>query len=577
MRLNIDKALVKDPRVLLVLSFCTLVLLKALLSLKFESPWFLPDEVAYSKAAANMGFGSVYQGLPQGYPFFLSIAYPSSENMVAVYHSMLLINSFISSLIIFPTYFILNKYCSNGFSLMGAITIATLPSLTLYTFLIMTENLFVPLFVFSIWFLLEAYETERPFWIVLAISSVSLLFFTRHTGIFMLAAMAFSLIYYLLFGKLSGDVRQRVLSKRTYIIFIVLFISSLALFGLVLIGSDQFYYIKWFHNYANAYGQMFLNLFGDVNSLKDYLVLLQNEIGYLIVASYFIFSYLFIKFFSDLFFASGRQSSHLSNSGWFTSLGKERRHALKSVGIYYLLSSVFLILTTTMSVYHEERELVGRYIDPIIPGLFLFGLVGVYQMHKASEKPNYKTAIILASIFSIIFFFNFPTPQGNALAIFHANFLKIQCMAPNWIAYPALAAGFFLLLNLCKNLGGRWRIFFAILLIFSVCASAYTYYGELIYQSENNRAENQIGSYLNAHSSKDSLIIMDTDVLKNDWYFVSMTNFWTKSEIIYQPVKENLSGLKSDKKEIYIITLKVLPLKPLAVSTRGYYLYRYNS
>ena len=564
MKFNIDEALVKDPRVLLVLSFCTLVLLKALLSLKFQSPWFLPDELAYSKTAADL-FGSVHSGLPRGYPFFLSIAYLSSDDMVVVYHSMLLINSFISSLIIFPSYFILNKYCSRDFAFMGAITIATLPSLTLYTFLIMSENLFVPLFVFSIWFLLEAYETKKPFLIVLAISSVSLLLFTRHTGIFMLAAMAFSLIYYLLFGKLSKDVRQKVLSKRTFIFFIVLVISSLALFGLVLTGSDRIHYINWFNYRANEYGQMFLNLFGDVNSLKDYLVLLQNEIGYLIVASYFIFFYLAVKFFSALFFASG----------WFTSLVKERRQALKSVGIYYLLSSVILILTTTMSVYNEEREIVGRYIDPIIPGLFLFGLVGVYQMHEASEKPNYKTAIILASIFSIIFFFNFPTPQGNALAIFHANFLKIQCMAPNWIAYPALAAGFFLLLDLYKNFESRWRIFFAILLIFSVCASAYTYYGELIYQSENNHAENQIGAYLNAHSGKDSLIIIDNEVLQNDWYFVSMTNFWTKSEIIYQPVKENLSDLKSDKKEIYIITSKVLPLKPLAVSTRGYYLYEY--
>jgi len=565
-RFNIYEALVKDPRILLVLSFCTLVLLKALLSLKFQSPWFLPDEVAYSKMAADL-FGSVYSysSLPPGYPFFLSIAYRSSGDMMVVYHSMLLINSFISSVIIFPSYFILNKYCSKDFSFMGAITIAALPSLTLYTFLIMSENLFVPLFVFSIWFLLEAYETKKPFWIVLAISSVFLLFFTKHTGIFMLAAMAFSLIYYLLFAKPSGDVRQKVLSKRTYIIFIVLFISSLALFGLVLTGSDRIAYFNWFYDRAKADGQMFLNLFGNVNSLKDYLVLLQNEIGYLIMASYFIFFCLVVKSFSELFFASG----------WFTSLGKERMQALKSVGIYYLLSSVILILTTTMSVYNEGRELVGRYIDPIIPGLFLFGLVGIYQMHKASEKPNYKTAIILASIFSIIFFFNFPTPQGNALAIFHANFLKIQCMAPNWIAYPALAAGFFLLLNLYKNLGSRWRIFFAILLIFSVCASAYTYYGELIYQSENNHAENQIGSYLNAHSSKDSLIIVDNAVLQNDWYFVSMTNFWTKSEIIYQPVTENLSGFKSDKKEIYMITSNVLPLKPLADSTRGYYLYEY--
>jgi len=572
-RHNVNETLFRNPRIILVLSFCTLVLVKALLSLKFQSPWFLPDEVSYAKMAADL-FGSEYSGLPGGYPLFLSITYLFSDDMTTVYHSMLFINSFISSLIIFPSYFILNKYCSRDFSFMGAITIATLPSLTLYTFIIMSENLFVPLFVFSIWFMIEAYESEKPFWIGLAIASISLLFFTRHIGIFMLAAAVFSLIYYLLFSEPSAEanVRQRVARMRIYT---ALFISFFALIGLALTGSDRFSYFDWLFGRTKEDCQVFLNLLSDTDLLKNYLVLLQNEIGYLIVASYFIFSFITVKFFYEIFIASGRQGSLTPSPSRLTSQGRERRQALKSASIYFLISSIILILTTTLSVHQEQREIIGRYVDPIIPGLFLFGLIGVYHMHEASEKPNYMATIILASIFSIIFFFNFPEPSSNSIPIFHLNFLKIQCSAPNWIAFPALAAGFFLLLNLHKNLWTRWRIFFAVLIIFSVCASAYTYYGELIYYSESNNAENQIGAYLNAHSNKDSVVIFDNEILRNDWYFASMTEFWAKGAIIYQPVKENLSDLKNDRKEIYVITSYVMPLKPLAVSTRGYYLYQY--
>ena len=202
MRLNFGEATTKNPRALLMLAFCALVLAKAILSLRFQSPWLMPDEVAYAKMAGDI-LGPVYSGLPRGYPFLLSIAYFTSDNMGVVYHSMMLINCFLSSLILFPSFFILNKYCPGDFSFMGAVTVAALPSLTLYTFLLTTENLFVPLFVFSIWFLLEAYETEKPSWIFLAISSVLLLFFTRHTGIFMVIGMATSLVYYLLLGRRS--------------------------------------------------------------------------------------------------------------------------------------------------------------------------------------------------------------------------------------------------------------------------------------------------------------------------------------------------------------------------------------
>jgi hypothetical protein len=41
------------------------------------------------------------------------------------------------------------KYCPKDYSFVAALTVATLPSLTLYTFLLMTENLCVPLFIFS--------------------------------------------------------------------------------------------------------------------------------------------------------------------------------------------------------------------------------------------------------------------------------------------------------------------------------------------------------------------------------------------------------------------------------------------
>jgi len=569
------KAAIKSTRALLVLSFFILVLLKVLLSLRFHSPWILPDEVSYAQTAADI-FGSAHSALPRAYPLLISIAYLFSENKIVIYHIILFLNSIVSSLIIFPSYFILNKYCPKDFSFMGAITIATLPSITLYTFVIMTENLFLPLYISSIWFLLEAYETEKPFWIILAVSSVSLLFFTRHSGILILAGMAVSFIYYLLFRMRSGNIRQRLSSRLTIIISIILSTASLALFGLILTGSKRISYFDWLYNRAKIDGQIFLEIFNNINHLKDYLVLLQNEIAYLMIASYFIFFYITIMFFLSIYFISVRQSKYASISGSLNYLSREKRHALKSVGIYYLSASAILVLTTTMSAYKLEQEIYGRYIDPLIPGLFLFGLIGLYQTYKFSEKPNFRIITTVGIIFSIIFFYNFPALKAEEFPILYSNFLK--SLAPNWLMFPALSAGFLLLLNMYKNLGGKWKIFFIILITFSVGASAYSYYADLAYHSDRYHNMNQIGIYLNEHSSNESVIIMDHEIPGKDRYFNYMTSFWIKKSINYMPVNENMPpGLQSYKNEIYIITSKALPLEPLTYSNRGYYLYKFDS
>lgn len=569
MRYNIENAVNKNTRVLLFLSFWTLVLVKALLSLKFKSPWILPDEVSYAKMAGDI-FGSVHPDLPWVYPLLLSIAYHSSANMIVVYHKMLFINCFLSSLILFPSYFIVSKYCPKGFAYMSAITIATLPSLTLYTFLLMTENFFVPLFVFSIWFLLEAYETERPFWIVLTILSVAMLFFTRHSGIFMIVGLAISLVYYLIFGRGWRDLGHRMFVKLPATISLILLVSSLVAFGLVLNRSNGLAYFKWMFDRAKIDGQTFFNLLKDAGLLKNYLILLQNEIGYLIIASYFIFFFVSLVFFYHVLSSASKYRLCPDFLSWFKSLDNEKKRSLASTSVYYLLTSVALVFATTISVYRQHWEIIGRYIDPIIPGFFIFGLIGLFQICRVSVKQGW--GII---IFSLIFFLGYPLLTPNIITIYYINFLK--SLAPNWMVFSALAAGFLLVLKACKNLGNRSRIFFAVLIIFSICTSAYTYQADLVSHSEINNARNQIGAYLSAHSNDNTPIIMDKEDSKKDWYFLVMTRFWAKNNILESPVNKNLSSLEKGKKDIYLITSKVLPLERLAVSTRGYYLYKYNS
>jgi hypothetical protein len=66
---------------------------------------------------------------------------------------------------------------------------------------------------------------------------------------------------------------------------------------------------------------------------------------------------------------------------------------------------------------------------------------------------------------------------------------------------------------------------------------------------------------------------MDWEDYQRDWYFSTLTSFWTKKEITYGDINGTLTDLKNNEKKEYLISSKVLQLETLAVSSRGYYLY----
>ncbi len=581
MRFDLREAATKNTNALLICSFCLLVLAKALLSLRFQSPWMMPDEASYAKMAADI-FGSVNPVLSPGYPLFLSIAYLSSNDMKLVYHSMLLINCFLSSSILFPSYFILNRYCAKDFAFMGAMLVATLPSSVLYTFLIMTENLFIPLFIFSIWFLLQAYETEKPIWILLAISSVSLLFFTRHNGIFMVVSMAVSLVYFLFVGRRLKDLRNSISYKSAPAIFAAFIVLFLAVFAIILTRTNRYNYLMWMYSRVNEDVQVYFALLTNADSLKAYLALMQNEIGYMIIATYFIFIILSLIFFWLLFLPSNRICISPSLSGWCRSLSAEKRRSLQSAIIYFLLICAALIPSTTMYVFRLSHEIaygnenwviISRYIDPVIPGLFLFGLMALYGIRETLDKRSLALIVASAAIFSVVFFMRFPALlNADVISIFFIQFFINR--SPNFVAFPVLAAGFFLLLGMYLNLKKHKESFFIALIIFSLCASAYTYHQTFIFHSDKNNVENGIGEFLNTHASSDIYpIFMDGEDSQRDWYFLALTSFWAKKEITECNINETLTDLKNNEKKAYLVSSKVLPLETLAVSSRGYYLY----
>ena len=138
-----------EKKACLLVIFIIILLIKSYVSLKFVSPWIYRDEMIYAEMAENI-LNSSYSNLPPLYPFILSPAYAFFADKSIIYHIMLLINCIINTSVLFPSYFIMRKYCNESYSLASSVAIALLPSIIAYNFSLMCENLFVPLFLFSI-------------------------------------------------------------------------------------------------------------------------------------------------------------------------------------------------------------------------------------------------------------------------------------------------------------------------------------------------------------------------------------------------------------------------------------------
>ncbi len=176
---------------LLIFLFIALILIKILISLQFPTPWILGDEVDYAeKARVIIAEHTIFvqstdiPDIPFGYPMFIAPAFLLSQDKVVLYHIILSINAILTSLAMFPAYFIVRKFTTNGLlPVAGALLVASLPSITTYTFFIMSENLFMTLVIFSAFFYVKAWESDTWFWTLLAVGSMAFLAATRIIGI----------------------------------------------------------------------------------------------------------------------------------------------------------------------------------------------------------------------------------------------------------------------------------------------------------------------------------------------------------------------------------------------------------
>ncbi|RJQ45945.1 MAG: hypothetical protein C4538_07455 [Nitrospiraceae bacterium] len=138
----------------IILVAVKIFLLNNVLSSGTIGPLGLKDELIYRLNSESIFNKTFYYSdhYPPFYPLLLSFAFFSKNNW---YQWMFYINAVLSSLILIPVWFISLRFLSRGASLSVLLISSLYAFHFFYPGLIMSENLYVPVFVFSVYLLLH--------------------------------------------------------------------------------------------------------------------------------------------------------------------------------------------------------------------------------------------------------------------------------------------------------------------------------------------------------------------------------------------------------------------------------------
>ncbi len=574
MRHNIEMLLNKRSWHIICIFFISIVAVKVLLSLYFYAPSIFPDELEYDSIAHNIIYGNLFpmlgESLPPGYPLLLSFAYHISNNKNIIYHVMLVISAFISSTIIFPAYLLLEKYCTKGISILGSIVIATLSFINYYSFTLMTEVLFVPLFLFSIWFILKSYETDDKKWAFLASASTVYLYMTRSNGLAMLIAFFLTFIYYIVINVKSEKLAV-LISKKSFLMgTFIIFLSAWLIYSTYFVNISEPFNREltniYYYGSSYNYNVVSNHSFDAILNLGNFITLIRyssNMIAYLSLSS-FLFLILIIFYFILL----------VANK-------KVIKNNPLSIAIFYVsIASVLLILATISFLFDGgyKNWILGRYIEPTIPIIMVFGIICISNIDRKImdiKHIYYFTIICIPLILlmllvftwdnSIIYEFNDLQDHASiyAYTIFYGQGSTPLTQTPSMYIVPSLLMLlYFSLIVVLLSLSLKNNKYIGLLLAFILISSivfSINIYREEVAQS-NNGTDNAIGRYLNDNTGDETIFLIDNSTgYSNTGIEQYNYGFWNNGDAAYYNTSKTSTIARSVNKTSFLISIKPLP------------------
>jgi len=551
----------------LIIAFIIISLIKILLTLLVPSPSMWSDEFFYARSARGifMDHSFSYDGIftnniPPLYSILISPAYLFND-MNYVYFIIKFINAILSSLIIFPSFLLVREFFKEKESFIIAITTGIIPPLFSTPAIILSENLFYPLFMLTIYFLYKSYLQRSIKFDILTGISLGLLYLTRNIAIIILPAIAFiSLINIIKKKRLILEIKKKLMLFITFLIIISPWlIRNMLHFGFSLNGL--------LGTYSNAISRVS----GSYYSFGQFLLWILPYFAAIILGTGIIFG---ICAFISL---------------------RSKNEKIFNLGLITFFSTLFFILiaahhnaTSSIMTFFIQGKVLIRYISPVIPLVLITGFISLKDMEMKKIKlkkylPYFIVSTFILAAGSILLIFNLVPVNNSAISyiglfkylldLIFNNYLSFIISTILLISLPLLSFWIFKRFKI-KSIT---KIFLIIFLLIGLTNYAMISYNSSKFWDSNEITE--LGKWINNQNFKGTFLIDETgcttriqkrdieNTLCDKSNHASLLTFW-----INNPVK---IGEINNLEEInYIITKQKLKFTLLKETKNKIKLYR---
>jgi len=190
------------PLHLIFFIFIFSITIKLAILWAIQSPHIVFDESNYYVIAKRIwedkDFHVNMHPFPQYPPLYSLLISPivgCIEDKILSFHCILVLNAFLSTLIVLPAYYLAKEYLNENDSIIIVFLTALMPPSFIYSFTIMAENLFFPLFLTSICFMTRAYKSNNFKNNFLAGIFISLTILTKLIGLVLAIVYLLEVLY----------------------------------------------------------------------------------------------------------------------------------------------------------------------------------------------------------------------------------------------------------------------------------------------------------------------------------------------------------------------------------------------
>ncbi|MEI8047711.1 MAG: glycosyltransferase family 39 protein [Bacteroidota bacterium] len=527
-------------------------------------PTIIKDELLYKENAELLFNGKYFYHpiYPPLYSLVISIAF-FFKNW---YESIQIINCITSTLLIIPIWMISRMFVSYTKSLIILLLTVLLPFQAIYPGYVMSENLFLFIFAFTVYFSIQGSNTTYLKAGLFGIS-LGLGYLTKYL---MLPAIPILIFFWLLLPITTKNIQFKIFKLKHFWINCLL----LAFCFLITMLPWIFFSQKSNIRFSDAFGFFFTdnkvlanistNFFSNERNLNSLLMWGSAYASYIILALSPFLTTLMI------YFSSVRVTNYKKTDFKFEHISL----LLISLLLMYWLVSTQHSFRAAYN-YPNPAYLLGRYLMHLTPLFLVIGIISIDKIFNKSIslKKNYTIVAILIMIILMLFSRNIL--YKNWIWIFKSSFANSTFNSPDSLFYKIdlnfnlsiiLISVLGLMLIIAKKIEIKKTKF-----ILALFATILVLWQSLIFINASERIKNNISGI---HARKFAGYLKNNFTKKEEttvyysvrylWpkYWESVSYFWGAPKLNYIPVEGKIPVCDT-MNSVFLLTEDSLSLKPI--------------